>query len=173
MTSIMAGMDLMLWRHAEAHAAREGQADLDRSLTSKGERQARRMADWLNVRLPDSTRILVSPARRCQQTAEALNRPFRTVADLAPDLGVDALLKAARWPQAEQPVLVVGHQPTLGLAAATLLTGMPLPWSVKKGAVWWLRLRDRDDDLDAAGSPPTHPPARQLVLQAVQVPDLL
>lgn len=169
----MASMDLLLWRHAEAHAAREGQPDLERALTSKGERQARRMAEWLNARMPASTRILVSPARRCQQTATALDRPFRTVADLAPDLGVEALVKAARWPEAEQPVLVIGHQPTLGLAASTLLAGLPLPWSVKKGAVWWLRVRERDDDLDAAGSAPTHPPPRQLLLLAVQAPDLL
>ena len=42
------------------------------------------MAEWLNRRLAHSTRILVSPALRCQQTAKALGRKFRTVAELAP-----------------------------------------------------------------------------------------
>jgi phosphohistidine phosphatase len=169
----MASMDLMLWRHAEAHPARDGQSDLDRALTGKGERQARRMAEWLNARIPASTRILVSPARRCQQTAEALDRSFKTLAELAPDQDVAALMKAARWPDAEQAVLVVGHQPTLGLVASTLLAGVPLPWSVKKAAVWWVRLRERDDGLDPAGAAPTHAPRQHVSLQAVQAPDLL
>ena len=56
-------MDLILWRHAEALDLRELDNDLDRSLTGKGERQAQRMAQWLNRQLPDSTRVLVSPAR--------------------------------------------------------------------------------------------------------------
>ena len=62
-------MDLILWRHAEAHVIKEGQSDLERTLTTKGERQAQRMAEWLNQRLAHSTRILVSPAVRTQQTA--------------------------------------------------------------------------------------------------------
>jgi phosphohistidine phosphatase len=41
-------------------------------------------------------------------------------------------------------VLVVGHQPALGLTAAYLLAGIVQPWSVRKGAVWWLRHRVRD-----------------------------
>ncbi|MEO5696017.1 MAG: phosphohistidine phosphatase SixA [Burkholderiaceae bacterium] len=151
-------MDLILWRHAEAFDARPGQDDLERGLTAKGERQAQRMAAWLNQRLADSTRVLVSPALRCQQTAKALGRTFRTVEALAPDASVDALLKAARWPAASAPALVVGHQPTLGLVACDLMGGRPQSWSIKKGAVWWLRQRARDD-------------VEQLLLQAVQSPD--
>ncbi|MEO7152785.1 MAG: phosphohistidine phosphatase SixA [Burkholderiaceae bacterium] len=151
-------MDLILWRHAEAVPERPGQPDLDRALTPKGERQAQRMADWLNQRLPDSTRILVSPALRCQQTAQALGRHFRSVDEIAPDVDPQQLIDVAGWPQGSEPVLLVGHQPTLGLAASLLLTGMGLPWVIKKGAVWWLRQRDRDGD---AG----------LRVQAVQSPD--
>ncbi|GAP36309.1 histidine phosphatase family protein [Piscinibacter sakaiensis] len=153
-------MDLILWRHAEAHPAREGQDDLERPLSAKGERQAQRMADWLNQRLAHTTRILVSPALRTQQTARALGRPFKTVAELAPDGNGEALLRAARWPASGEPVLVVGHQPTLGLVAAHLLAELPQPWSIKKAAVWWLRDRDREG-------------LSQVVLQAVQSPDLL
>jgi len=153
-------VDLILWRHAEA--ALEGQAgdDLDRALTAKGERQAERMGEWLNRRLAHSTRILVSPALRCQQTAKALGRKFRTVADLAPGAGAEELLHVARWPDASEPVLIVGHQPTLGLAASLALTGVAQAWSIKKAAVWWVRHRPRDDE-------------SQVVLQAVQSPDCL
>jgi len=153
-------MDLILWRHAEAVAEREGLADLERALTSKGERQAQRMADWINHRLAHSTRIIASPAVRCQQTAKALGRPFKTIDAIAPDASIEAVLKAARWPDGSEPVLVVGHQPTLGLVAAHLLTELPQAWAIKKGAVWWLRNRDREG-------------GAQVVLQAVMAPDCL
>jgi phosphohistidine phosphatase len=139
-------MDLILWRHAEAIEAEDGSEDLDRALTARGERQAARMAHWLNQHLPATTRVLVSPARRAQQTAAALERKFKTIAAIAPDGTVPGLLAATRWPEAKEPVLVVGHQPILGLAAAYLLAGVAQPWSVKKGAVWWLRRRDRAGD---------------------------
>jgi phosphohistidine phosphatase len=153
-------MDLILWRHAEAFEMRDVDDDLARALTPKGERQAQRMADWLNQRLAHSTRILVSPAVRCQQTAKALGKKFKTLAELAPDGNGEALLKAARWPDASEPVLVVGHQPTLGFVASYLLAGQPHSWTLKKGAVWWIRGRNRED-------------REQVILQAVQSPDCL
>jgi phosphohistidine phosphatase len=139
-------MDLILWRHAEAVESADAAGDLERPLTLRGERQAARMAAWLNQQLPATTRILASPARRTQQTALALERKFRTVPALAPDASVTALLEAARWPDAKEPVLVIGHQPTLGLVAAQLLSGAAQPWAVKKGAVWWLRSREREGE---------------------------
>jgi len=151
-------MDLILWRHAEAEEAAPGGDDLKRALTTKGERQAERMAEWLNHRLAASTRILVSPALRCQQTAKALGRKFRTVAAIGPEASAEELVAVAGWPDAAQPVLVVGHQPTLGMAAALLLAGTAQPWALKKGAAWWLRHRLRSDD-------------GAIVLQAVQSPD--
>ncbi len=178
-------MDLILWRHAQAQVGPPGWVpdaanaeriaqglrpelsapeDLARALTPKGERQAERMAAWLNQRLPESTRVLVSPAVRAQQTALALGRAYKTVAAIDPEASPDALLKAARWPRARDPVLLVGHQPALGQLVARLLTGAePLlvpAWSIKKGAVWWLKGRERDG-------------AWQITLQAVQNPDFL
>lgn len=137
-------MDLILWRHADAREADDGSADADRPLTAKGERQAQRMAQWLNRHLPESTRVLVSPTLRTRQTADALARKSKIVPALAPEAPVEALLAAARWPDAREPVLIVGHQATLGLTAAYLLTGNAQVWAVRKGAVWWLRGRQRD-----------------------------
>jgi phosphohistidine phosphatase len=136
-------MDLILWRHAEAEP---GGPDLGRRLTAKGHKQAQRMAAWLERHLPDTCRILVSPADRAQQTALALKRKFRTVDDLAPGATVDAVLVAANWPDAREPVLVVGHQPTLGQVASFLLAGEEADWSMKKGAVWWLSNRAREGE---------------------------
>lgn len=153
-------MDLILWRHADAFEMREVQDDLERALTPKGERQAQRVATWLNRQLPASTRVLSSPARRAQQTAAALDRKIKTVPGLAPDADVDALLHAVRWPEAREPVLAVGHQPTLGLAAAYLLSGQAQVWPLRKGGVWWLRARERDGEM-------------QVMLHAAIGPDLL
>jgi len=136
-------MDLILWRHAEAEP---GVPDLERRLTAKGAKQAERMAAWLDRRLPAATRVLASPADRTQQTARALSRKFRVVPDLAPDASPAAVLAAAGWPDAQEPVLIVGHQPTLGEVAALLLSGEEASWSVRKGAVWWLSNRVRNGE---------------------------
>ena len=134
-------MDLILWRHAEAEA---GEPDLGRRLTAKGIKQAERVATWLDSHLPDTTRVLVSPADRAQQTALALKRKFRIVPELAPGAAPSAVLAAAGWPDSREPVLVVGHQPTLGEVSALLLSGDAQGWSMRKGAVWWLSNRVRD-----------------------------
>ena len=141
-------MDLILWRHAEAEDWPEGDphagSDLDRSLTARGEKQAARMAVWLNRQLPEGTRIVVSPARRCEQTALALGRKFRLRPEIAPGASTAQLLELVQWPSAKLPVLVIGHQPTLGQTIAQLLGLRESDCPVKKGALWWLRKRDRD-----------------------------
>lgn len=144
-------MELVLWRHAEAE---EGSPDLERPLTPRGEKQARRVAAWLNDRLPGSARILISPAVRTQQTAAALlalaERKNRIVAQLAPGADPAEFLAAVGWPNARSTIVAVGHQPTLGLVASTLLAGHAQAWSVKKGAVWWLSSRPEDGEGMAA-----------------------
>jgi phosphohistidine phosphatase len=134
-------MDLILWRHAEAEP---GEPDLGRRLTAKGVQQAERVGAWLDHHLPATSRVLVSPAERAQQTARALKRKFRVVPELAPGVSADDVLSAADWPESREAVLVVGHQPTLGEVAALLLSGEQASWSVRKGAVWWLSNRVRD-----------------------------
>jgi phosphohistidine phosphatase len=150
-------MDLILWRHADAF---DGAPDLARLLTPKGHRQAAAIAAWLGKRLPAKTRILASPAARAQETAKALDRPFETVASIAPGADATAVLAAAEWPTAKGAVLIVGHQPTLGQAAALLLAGESMDFSLKKGGIWWLSHRVRGEDA-------------QVVLRAVVNPDLL
>ncbi|HEX3631623.1 MAG TPA: phosphohistidine phosphatase SixA [Casimicrobiaceae bacterium] len=135
-------MDLILWRHADAEP---GEPDLGRPLTAKGVRQAERMAAWLDGRLPDGCRILVSPAERAQQTAHALGRKFKTVPEIAPGATAAAVLAAAGWPDAREARLIVGHQPTLGETAALLLSGSDAPWGMRKAAVWWLSNRAREE----------------------------
>ncbi len=154
-------MELILWRHAEADI---GEPDLGRKLTPRGEKQARRIAEWLHAQLPDSAKVLVSPATRAQQTARALadvsHRKFRTMDEIAPGASVRDVLDAADWPRAKVPIVIVGHQPTLGHVASSLLAGEVQDWSVKKAGVWWLSSRERDGE-------------EQTVLRAVISPDLV
>ena len=153
-------MDLILWRHAEAQEWEEGCDDLARALTPRGEKQASRMAAWLDRQLPEGARILVSPARRTVQTADALGRKYKIKPELAPDANAAQLLELVQWSDANGGVLVIGHQPTLGQTIAQLLNLNEAECSVKKGAVWWLRNRQRHD-------------VSQTVVVTVQSPELL
>ena len=156
-------MDLILWRHAEAEERpgdAHGGSDLERSLTPRGEKQAARMAVWLDRQLPERARILVSPARRCEQTALALGRKYKIRAELGPDALSVQLLELVQWPVNKLPILVIGHQPVLGQTIAHLLGLQDNDCAVKKGAVWWLRTRERE-----GGS--------QTVVVTVQSPEVL
>jgi phosphohistidine phosphatase len=156
-------MDLILWRHAEAEELppdTQGGNDLERSLTPRGEKQAARMAAWLDRQLPERARILVSPARRCEQTALALGRKYKIRAELGPDAPPSQLLELVQWPVNKLPILVIGHQPTLGQTIAQLLGLQESECAVKKGALWWLRTREREGGL-------------QTVVVTVQSPELL
>ncbi len=157
-------MDLILWRHAEAEVAQEGEDDLSRALTKKGVRQAARMAAWLDRHLPEGTRVLVSPAVRTQQTVAPLGRKFKLRDELVPETSVDDVLGLLKWQEATGPqikgsVLLVGHQPYLGQLVAKLLGMQEQHCPVRKGGVWWLRTRVRD------GQP-------QTVLLTVACPEL-
>jgi phosphohistidine phosphatase len=150
-------MDILLWRHAEAE---DGAPDAKRRLTPRGRKQAKQVARWLKPRLPAEARILASPAVRAVQTAEALGLPFEKLDKLGTGASASSLLGAAGWPHAGGTVVVVGHQPTLGRAAALLLTGDAADWSVRKGAVWWFTRRLRNGSVET-------------VLRAVIAPDLV
>lgn len=132
-------MDLILWRHAEAE---DGMPDHTRELTSKGIKQAAKIASFLQQHLPDNCRILVSPATRTKQTAAPLTHHFTLAPTLAPGASAEAVLHAARWPDAGDTVLIVGHQPTLGEVAAQLLGCIDATISIKKGSVWWFSQKD-------------------------------
>lgn len=153
-------MDLILWRHAEAIDLELVGDDMERSLTPRGEKQATRMAHWLDRQLPDGAKVIASPAVRAQQTAQALDRKFKTHAALAPLGSVEQLLELVQWPHGKGCVLLVGHQPTLGQTISRLIGLQESECAVKKGAVWWLRHKERDAE-------------SATVVVTVQTPDLL
>lgn len=131
-----------------------------RLLTALGCQQAEIMAGWLRRHLNSNTRILVSPALRCQQTASALGLPYELKDELLPEKTADDLIGLLRWPESQQAVLIVGHQPVLSQVVMRLLACTAQDWSFRKGAVHWLRSRERHGRV-------------QTVLVTVQSPDLL
>jgi phosphohistidine phosphatase len=154
-------MHLVLWRHAEAEDIAAN--DLARQLTTRGRKQAQNVARWLRARLPEDALILASPAARTIQTAEALTDQYRVVRELAPDASVEQVLTAVGWPEGlASTVVVVGHQPTLGEVAASLLSSGadPRGWAIKKAGVLWLSSRERNGD-------------DQAILHAAITPDLV
>ena len=150
-------MELILWRHAEAETS---EPDLQRALSPKGQKQARKMAEWLDTQLPEGCKIFVSPALRTIQTVEPLGRKYKIAQELAPGAGPLDILRAVNWPNTKETVLVVGHQPTLGQVAALLMTGKAQDWEMKKAAAWWFVQRE-------AQNPDS------LFLKAVMTPELI
>jgi phosphohistidine phosphatase len=143
-------MDLILWRHADAI---DGIPDEDRQLSVRGTHQAAAMARWLRTQLRDDWRVIASPALRTRQTASALTDEFVIDQALSTRTTPEKLLEAVDWEHGEGTVIAVGHQPTLGAVAALILSGQPALWSVKKGAIWWLRREDDQIQVKAVLSP--------------------
>ena len=140
-------MDLILWRHAEAEDLVS--SDLQRQLTPKGRKQARKMAAWLKQQIPSSTslRCLASQALRSQQTLAAYTDDFTVLPSLNPSVSAGhylSVFQACAAQASTDLVAIVGHQPEIGRVASLLLTGCEADWSVKKGAIWWLRQRQQD-----------------------------
>ncbi|MDP2133361.1 MAG: histidine phosphatase family protein [Sulfuritalea sp.] len=151
-------MDLILWRHADAEDGDGSLPDHKRRLSPRGEKQAKQVARWLHLHLPQKRRVLVSPAERTQQTAHALELPYEVEPKLGLGATADDVLKVAGWPNQSGATLIIGHQPTLGQVAALLLSGAEADWSIKKGSVWWFACRMRDGE-------------QRIVLRAVLNPD--
>jgi phosphohistidine phosphatase len=121
---------LVLVRHAQAADAA---VDRDRPLTPKGARRAAAIGTWLEQAefVPD--RVLVSPARRAEQTwgeagATAAPDLRPTVDERIYENTVEALLDAIRdTPEEVRTVAVVGHNPSIAALAAALDDGQGDP----------------------------------------------
>jgi phosphohistidine phosphatase len=82
------------------------------------------------------------------------------VLELGPEASIEDVLDAANWPNSKEPVLVVGHQPYLGLVAAHLLGTPQHQCAIRKGNVWWITQKLREEET-------------QTYLKAIMSPDLV
>ena len=106
----------MIVRHAEAAA---GHPDELRPLTSEGREQARRLGERLRADGVAPDALVCSPLLRARETAAALGLGEPEVDDrLAPGATPDDVRAVAEGRGGT--VIVVGHQPDCGRAAAAL-----------------------------------------------------
>ncbi len=109
---------LYLLRHARAEPWNPGTSDFSRSLSEKGVRHAKILADWMSTSLPAPDTVLCSPARRTRETLEPLlcqwpqlitsthyiDTIYGACTDLLVTLAQDAFSYSDR-------LLMVGHNP--------------------------------------------------------------
>ncbi len=117
-------MKLWLLRHGEAEP--RARTDAERSLTDHGRLEVQAAASHLQTRPLQA--ILASPYQRAQQTAEIVRQqlgfdaPVETVPWLTPESDPgDAMLYLDR--RTEEHLLLVTHQPLVGILAGWLVHG--------------------------------------------------
>lgn len=137
-------MHLYLFRHGPA-GRRDPSSwpeDGKRPLTARGEERTRRAARGLARLEPRPSLILTSPLVRAHQTARLLREAFETnvpveVSEaLGPGASPRAALDLLRKHGTDETLVLVGHEPHLGLLAGFLAfeaTGIALP--LKKAGV--------------------------------------
>jgi len=157
-------MQLILWRHAEAEEFNPLLSifkDSERQLTPKGHAQAEKTAFWIKQHLQSPLRVIASPAQRTQQTASYLQCAVETEPRIGvskdPENFFEVITEYAQvFGDKENTLILVSHQPMLGMVAAHLMTGQWLTWRMKKGQLWWFSLPRGDKKqarLDAVMAP--------------------
>ncbi|GAA4716850.1 histidine phosphatase family protein [Nocardioides conyzicola] len=114
-------------RHAKAE--QDGPTDFERPLADRGRRDAVEAGSWLSAQGVEPAHALVSAALRTQQTWEAVASGAGW--SLAPDLdrglyaaGPETALDLVRLvPDAVTSLVVIGHNPTVGVLAQVLDDG--------------------------------------------------
>lgn len=116
-------------RHGEAAGAHFPGSDADRPLTEVGQRQAEALAASLGRQNQKLSRLLASPLRRAQETAEILKQAglaesVEVCEALLPEKGVGALVAVVQS-LGEGVFALVGHEPLLSETVETLCFGVP------------------------------------------------
>jgi phosphohistidine phosphatase len=136
-------MIIVLLRHGHAIDEAPGLGDAGRALSGKGRKATRKAARWLARRGKKQRprEIWTSPLVRAVQTAEiaaeALKLEDEVVvrAELSPGGSPDDLLRSLAEHRGTGPLLLVGHEPDLSVAAALLLGERSYPGLAKSGVV--------------------------------------
>jgi phosphohistidine phosphatase len=155
---------LVLLRHAKSDWDSE-EADLDRPLARRGQREAPDAGRWIAGNLPVLDLAVVSPARRTQETwqlvvAELTSEVPMRMDDRIYEASVHDLLDVVRdLPAEAASAIIVGHNPGLE-ELVRLLTGRVVPMPTSAMAVLtttspWVDLARAT--LVAAGRPPVPP----------------
>jgi len=152
-------LELLLLRHGIAEERSPGRADAGRALTDRGRQRTRavlRKASGLGLQ---ADRLVSSPLIRASQTAEiALALGLAPALELAESLapGGDPLPLVQAWlasgrsgEPATRRLLLVGHEPDLGLLAARMIGAGPGSITLRKAGLALLEFGTRGHGSDS------------------------
>lgn len=134
-------MQIYLLRHGIAEDARPGQIDADRALTSEGIKRLREILRRAKTASVAPSLIVTSPYVRARQTAElaaeilGYEDPLTPTPKLVPMASPHETWAEVRTLRGEPSVLLVGHEPHMGLFTGFLLGTPELRIDFKKGAI--------------------------------------
>jgi len=149
-------MILYVLRHAEAVERSETLQDQWRYLTEKGRASAKEMSASIAKFGPKTRLTITSPLTRAVQTAEiAAEKACRknvVVAStlLLPEADIGELVTHLKSGADAKRVMVVGHEPQLGMLVATLLGRTDETVSLSKAACVALKLNPASEDKPAS-----------------------
>ena len=118
---------LILFRHAKAEAAEPGRKDITRALVERGRKDAARIGGYMATHALTPDRVLVSPARRTQESWQCLAAAFKpapgaTTVEKLYEATPHAILAAIKdAPASAHTLLVVAHNPGLHEVALMLI----------------------------------------------------
>lgn len=122
----MSERQLLVMRHGKADYP-DGVADHERTLTSRGLKDALEAGEWLSTHGLVPELVLCSDATRTRQTAAevvagtgAADVPVLAVSDLYESHVGEVLEAVQRVPADTTRVMVVGHEPTMSATVAAL-----------------------------------------------------
>lgn len=119
----------MLMRHAKSSWSDPDLKDQERPLNARGRKAARVMGAWMKEKSVVPDLVLMSNARRSQETWERVSKTLDAdipaqVVDQIYMAGPEEMLSAVRGtPDDAKTVLVIGHQPGLSAFARKLANG--------------------------------------------------
>jgi phosphohistidine phosphatase len=134
-------MQIYLLRHGIAEDLRPGKADAERTLTAEGVKRLREILKRARVAGVDPSLIVTSPYVRARQTAEIAAEVLGYVDELSPAGKLTPMASPVetwaelRMLRGEPSVLLVGHEPHMGLFTGYLLGAPELRVDFKKGAM--------------------------------------
>jgi phosphohistidine phosphatase len=122
-------LTLILTRHAKSSWEDPALDDFNRPLNDRGRRAAAALGEWLTSRgyLPEAA--VLSPARRTVETFDRLGAPFaevrRSSVPALYEADAGTIMEVLRGQDGAQCLILVGHNPGIGDAAATLAATPP------------------------------------------------
>lgn len=137
-------MELYVIRHAisEPLGKRNNFSDEKRSLTDEGRDRMREIAKGLRKLGVEFDLLLTSPLVRAVQTAEIVAGAFavakkevRETVNLVPGASAEELFAELKGQTGVESVVLVGHQPDLGLVISTIIGSAAPSIQLKKGGV--------------------------------------